>query len=204
MLLKIKNLTYQLFLLIKRLRIKNKNITIISNNCISGFLYHDLHLKFLSPTINTLIIEEDFFCLMQNFENFIKYGFFKEIKKTNWNCPIGELTFEGKSISVYFMHEKDYSSAIQKWERRKKRINFESLFFVYVNFDKPTPNFQIIKKNYNILVLGEENKILNNIVYFNPFKKNAYDFNKLFSLIPGVFSKRFFWNFDFVKWFNKN
>lgn len=37
---------------VQRRRLRNYSPTIISNNCCAGFIYHDLGLKFNSPTIN--------------------------------------------------------------------------------------------------------------------------------------------------------
>lgn len=39
----------------RRLRLENSDITILSNNCIGGIIYHKLGLRFKSPTINLLI-----------------------------------------------------------------------------------------------------------------------------------------------------
>lgn len=42
-----------------------KNMTIISNMCLGGRLYHDYHQKFLTPTIDFYMNPDDFvkFCL---------------------------------------------------------------------------------------------------------------------------------------------
>jgi uncharacterized protein (DUF1919 family) len=36
----------------ERSRLTNKEVTIFSSNCIGGVIYHDLGLRFMSPTIN--------------------------------------------------------------------------------------------------------------------------------------------------------
>ena len=41
-------------------RLKNPDVTILSNCCVGGMLYHDFKLRFLSPTINLNIPFEDF------------------------------------------------------------------------------------------------------------------------------------------------
>lgn len=40
---------------VQRRRLRNSSPTIISNNCCAGFIYHDLGLKFNSPTINLTV-----------------------------------------------------------------------------------------------------------------------------------------------------
>ena len=42
----------------RRKKLKNQSITIISNNCLAGILYHDFQMKFNSPTIN-LVFETE-------------------------------------------------------------------------------------------------------------------------------------------------
>ena len=52
-----------------RKRLVNKDFTIIASNCTAGILYHELGLKFLSPTINLYMEGDDFvkFCTNINY-----------------------------------------------------------------------------------------------------------------------------------------
>lgn len=47
-----------------RKKLLKKNITIISNNCTGGFVYHDLGLRFNSPTINLAFGSDEVFFLL--------------------------------------------------------------------------------------------------------------------------------------------
>jgi len=50
-----------------RKKLLNHDITIISNNCTGGFVYHDLGLRFNSPTINlSFASDKDFFSFAEN------------------------------------------------------------------------------------------------------------------------------------------
>ena len=53
----------------QRKRLRNFNPTIISNNCTAGFIYHDLGLKFLSPTINLTV--KDFPLFISHLEHYL-------------------------------------------------------------------------------------------------------------------------------------
>lgn len=58
-----KILNFILHLLYKvycRFRLKNKDFSIISRNCIGGVMYHDLGLKCTSPTVNLFFYPDDF------------------------------------------------------------------------------------------------------------------------------------------------
>ena len=45
--------------------------TIISHNCIGGVLSHELGLKFLSPTVNLFMVNEDFIKFCENLEYYL-------------------------------------------------------------------------------------------------------------------------------------
>lgn len=46
-----------------RSRLHNQEFTLITNTCIGGIIFHDLHLRFCSPTINCGIRDHDEFLL---------------------------------------------------------------------------------------------------------------------------------------------
>ena len=113
---------------------KNNDFTLISRDCIGGVLYHQLGLKFLSPTINLFFQPDDFnyFCLyLKNYIN----GRLVETKEKGINYPIGLLiprkdSKNKKTIKVYFMHYDSFEVAKKKWNERKKRINYDNLYVI--------------------------------------------------------------------------
>lgn len=52
--------------LYKNRQLVNREVSIISNNCIAGVIYHDCGLRFLSPTVNLWFSTEDFFTYAAN------------------------------------------------------------------------------------------------------------------------------------------
>lgn len=73
----------------KRKRLKNRDFSIIACNCIGTFIYYDLGLQFLSPTINLTIGMNDFVKFAEN----LKWYMEKEIVelKEEKECPSGML-----------------------------------------------------------------------------------------------------------------
>ena len=114
-------------------RNKNKNFTLIARDCVGGVLYHQLGLKFLSPTINLFFVPEDFnlFCL--NLPEYISSELV-ELKDSGVDYPVGLLSPSNgpslKTIRVDFMHYESFEEAKMKWEERKKRINWDNIFIV--------------------------------------------------------------------------
>ena len=97
---------------------KNNDLTLIARDCIGGTLYHQLGLRFLSPTINLFFTPEDFnyFCL--DLKSYID-GKLEESKDENLPYPVGVLyPKEGKPIKIYFMHYETFDLAKTKKCRR--------------------------------------------------------------------------------------
>ena len=115
-----------------RLSNKNEDFTLISRDCIGGILYHQLGLKFLSPTINLFLTPKDFnlFCL--HLKDYI-YSELVELKDEKVDYPVGILTpskTSRRSIRVDFMHYETFEEAKTKWDERKSRINWDNIYVV--------------------------------------------------------------------------
>lgn len=138
-LLKINNI---MFSKIRYFFIKNKEISIISNNCWGGFMYQRYNLKYNSPFIGLFIYAPDYIKLLKNLEEnlklqlqFIKAEESKYIDNTALNktkYPIGLL---GEDIEIHFLHYKTKEEAEEKWQKRLKRIDFQNLLVKFSDRD---------------------------------------------------------------------
>jgi len=112
----------------------NKNITIISSNCIGGLIYHDLGIKFMSPTINLYILQKDFLKFVSNIDYYIEKDL--EFINENKEYPIAYLDFGRESeVKIFFLHYKSKEEAEVKWNERKRRINYENIFLIMSDRD---------------------------------------------------------------------
>lgn len=66
---------------LRRLRLRNRDFSLISNNCIAGIIYHDLGLPFRTPTINLFFENDDFFRFADNLEYYLTAGSRRYIKQ---------------------------------------------------------------------------------------------------------------------------
>lgn len=107
---------------------EKQKISIISQQCIGGVIYHDMGMQFLSPTINLYLEAKDFIEMVENLEEYMKQPI--TVKKEN-DRIIGEL---GK-IRVIFRHYDDVEVAKQKWEERKQRIIWDKIFIICTDRD---------------------------------------------------------------------
>lgn len=98
------------------------NVSIISNNCLGGCVYHDYSLRFNSPVINCYITLFEFPIFILNLPDFIN-GELKENtdKSLEFGFPVGIITLKnGLSINVFFNHYGSFAEAANKWNERKK------------------------------------------------------------------------------------
>lgn len=111
-------------------KLRRSKISIVSQNCWGGLIYHSFGLQFLSPTINLYIHERDFLKLLDD----LKLYFDAELRfystgideSTQNEYPILSL---GNS-KLHMMHYDNEQSARRKWEDRRLRINWYNLLIM--------------------------------------------------------------------------
>lgn len=189
-----------------RKKLNNKNITIISNNCIGGVIYHNLGLRFDSPTINTLIKGEDYLVFCAHLKDYLNAELIKHHDK-QCNYPVGILKAKRHSlpsVRIDFVHYKTFKEAKEKWEQRKTRINFNNIFYIWEFYDELYDN-KIIEKldelEINKMILLHRNlpQIKNKFIF--SFYKNEKDTGKSIEFKKWS-GKRHLEEWDYVEWFN--
>lgn len=106
----------------------DQKVSIICNDCTGGVMYSCLGLQFLTPTINVWIEDEDFTLMCLHLKDFMS-GNIIELKQNDKPYPIGILTPKSNEITpikIHFMHDT-FEEGVEKWERRKKRINWNDI-----------------------------------------------------------------------------
>jgi len=113
----------------------NPHFTIISNNCWAGHVYRYFNLPYDSPTIGLYFFAADYIKFVSNLRHyietdikFIKYtkSKYKEqiVNTHKERVPIGLLD----DVEIFFLHYKSEDECLQKWNRRKERIHWNSLY----------------------------------------------------------------------------
>lgn len=151
-------------------KLRNRDFTIISQNCIGGVFYHDMEAQFLSPTINLYLCAEDFVKLVLNLKDYISSPIEMEWGET---YPVGKL----KDIELRFMHYHSCTEAMDAWERRKKRINWNKIIVVSTDregFDE-TVYTQWKKIPYSKVLFTAQKRYAQepNTVYYPQYEKNG-------------------------------
>lgn len=183
-------------------RLTNENFSIISQNCVGGVMYHDLHMKFLSPTVNLWLYPRDFLKFLENLDYYLGVEL-KEKHVGSIQYPVGQLD----DLTLYLMHYRSFKDALDKWNLRKKRINRDNMFVVMVEFGKPYFDedcfLRFEKLPYKKIMFTSEP---------HPEYRDTFCINNTMADDGGVIDilgfkhkltgKRYLDDFDYVKWLN--
>lgn len=110
-------------------RLIKKEITILASNCLGGLLYHELGLRFLSPTVNTRFSSVDFVKFVTDLEHYLNCNLL--IQEDNETFPVAMID----DVTVNFVHYNNSKEATKKWEERKQRINWDNIFILLNDCD---------------------------------------------------------------------
>lgn len=122
----------------RKIKLYNKNFTIISNNCWGGMVYDSYHIMKQSPTIGLFMMPEDYINFVENLPflatkslQFISLNESKHKDKfiTEIKYPIARIA--GSDIEIFFMHYSNQQEAAEKWYRRCSRINFNNILIKF-------------------------------------------------------------------------
>ena len=170
------------------------DFSIISCNCIGGMVYHDLKMKFLSPTINLYIDTPDFIKMCLNLKDYME----KElVDANNKDYPIGILG----DIKIHVLHYKSFKEAKESWDKRKERINYEKIFVIISDRDNFSENLldSIDKIPYKKVLYSHKKIEKDYVVYVEKDKK----FNTVRTLTDFINFKgirKYEYYFDIYKW----
>ena len=115
--------------------------TIIANNCIAGNMLHDLGLRFNTPTINLQILPREYIKFCQNFRHYMetdvveykqlsnkhKYDLINMFNRVPNEFPYGLCD----DILIVFQHYSTFAEGKAAWDRRKARIDYGHLGFMF-------------------------------------------------------------------------
>lgn len=135
---KYKNYARHRFL---RRRLRNSDFCIIANNCWGSRIYKELRLPYNTPFVGLFLFSPDYIRILSNLQWYLDHKIHfvtqsrypqanKQMKEKKY--PIGLL---GEDVELHFLHYSSSEEAEQKWEARKRRMNFGNLFVAYSDRD---------------------------------------------------------------------
>lgn len=183
-----------------RKQLHNKNITFLCPNCIGGILFHDLGLRFMSPTVNLMMTQTDFVKFVLNMEYYLneKFVFYTD---PQYSCPCAHLD----DIDIHFTHYHTEQEAENKWKDRAKRIQKENIFIFLEERDGLTKEeilkLSTLKVKGIVVFTANEYEDIPYAVFIKKYQRQGEIGNILKrSLIDDA--REYERYFDFPKWFN--
>lgn len=138
----LKERPYEIRRFFTKLFLKNRNFTIISNNCWAGRVYQYLDMPYLSPTVGLYFFAPDYIKFVSDLRRYLEMSlefiepseskYYEVLKERNQtDKPIGLLD----DVEIVFLHYKSQAEAKEKWERRKARVNFNNIIIKMSRMD---------------------------------------------------------------------
>lgn len=137
-----KNLIRHSFANFRKNKLNKENFTIISNNCWGGMVYESFNLIKQSPTVGLYILPADYLKFISDIKWYLnqKLEFIKPSESKNseyiknkikdkkfGTYPVAKLA----DIEIYFMHYESEESVVEKWNRRKERIDWNHILYKF-------------------------------------------------------------------------
>ncbi|MBR6572205.1 MAG: DUF1919 domain-containing protein [Clostridia bacterium] len=196
-----RNIRYKIL----RKHLINKNPSIISSDCFGGIASHNLGLKFNSPTINLYFNKEGFFTFVENLEGFLNVDL-TEVKDSELEYPVGRLQFNEKTVDVFFMHYKTFEQANNKWNDRRKRVDFSNIYIIYLTAfvsEEDIARFDALPYKNKMLIADKNPTNSKNVVTHDVFLKKDYKPGEILTY-KSVFSlKRYMDDIDYIGFLNQ-
>ena len=184
----------------RSLAIRNKNVTIISNNCWGGFMYQSCKLRYSSPFIGLYMYAPEYIALLRNLRynlvqplHFIKHEQSKYKDVVPPQYIIGVLG--NTDIEIVFMHYHLEEEALEKWNRRLKRIHWDDMIVKFSDTDfgctdELIEEFDKMSFEHKVCFTAKEHPNCSSVIYMPEYKDKPY------VLYEWAYSYKYY---DFVK-----
>lgn len=186
-----------------RKRLNNHDFSLIASNCNGGFILHDLGMRFNSPFVNLWMKPKDYIKMLSDFKHYMSEELVF-VEEEGIDYPIGLL----KDVRVYFQHYDSEEEAIQKWNIRKERLNYDNLFILFTDQEGCTlsdlEQFDKLPFEKKVVFTNKPYTEIKSSFYINGFENLSsvgpcyeYESNRIFSI-----GKKYYDQFDYISWIN--
>lgn len=134
---------------IRRIGLRNRDFTIVSDNCWGGYVYRHFGLRYRSPFVGLFLFPPCYIELLERFDESLaselefidagasKYPQVREARDVSGAYPIGTLT---GGVEIHFLHYRSADEARAKWLERMRRINRDNVLFKMSDRLGPAPD----------------------------------------------------------------
>ena len=121
-----------------RTGLRNKDFSILANNCWGGIVSRDRHLPYNSPTAGTYFFSKDYLRFLSDIHGYLETEMEKvPVQKSKYAEKLialhGPEVVVGRlgDVEIVMLHYPTFAEAKEKWARRAKRIRWDNLLVKY-------------------------------------------------------------------------
>ena len=193
---------YKLYKFVKRLRLKNRNMTVFSSNCNGAYMLHDLGCPFNSPTVDLYFLPDHFLKFVNDPMRYLNSELI-ETHVEGITYPVGKI----EDVLLFFMHYHSFDEAKITWERRSKRVNMNNVYIVMTDKDKCSyeniKQFDELPYKNKVIFTHKPYPEFNSVIYIPGFESQG-EVGILSDWKPQLLKRRWLDDYDYVSFFNKN
>ncbi len=186
-----------------RRRLKNRDISILCNNCVGAVISHDLGLQFRSPFVNLWLCPKDYIKFCENIAYYksCELNFISPHEK-EVEYPVAKLD----DIYIYFQHYQTEDEARDSWNNRKARTNSNNMCCLLIERDGCTKEDLI---RFSRLPYPKASLVhipmpdVNDTYYIRGFEHGREVGNSIDYKRNHFFGRRYYDDFDYVSFFNE-
>jgi uncharacterized protein (DUF1919 family) len=149
------------------LKIEKRDFSIISSNCIGGRIYEILRIPYLTPTVGLYFYPDCFLSFVSNIDHYLRQSP-KLIRTSRYindqKYPVAAI----EDVEVHFLHYGSGADALDKWLRRRDRVNYSRLHVTLTDRDgferRHERSFDELKIQKKVLFSSRERSCKNTIV----------------------------------------
>lgn len=114
-------------------------LSIISNNCVGWRMMQEFDLQYNTPLIALQILPEEFTKFCKNITYYLSLDITEYKELSEYHRKIYERMFMYEpyvcglcgDILIVFQHYKTWEEAKEKWDRRKERVDYDNLAYLF-------------------------------------------------------------------------
>ncbi|WP_168124306.1 DUF1919 domain-containing protein [Pseudoflavonifractor sp. SW1122] len=184
-----------------RRRLRNREFTILCNNCNAGVITHDLGQQFCSPTVNLFFYEDHFLRFCENLEYYLAQELV-ECKNPSYVPDVEYPICNLGDLELHFLHYKSFDEAYDTWNRRKRRINRENIFVMWTFLGgtdiKLMERFDKLSFKNKVAFTEKEFHRVSSAFCIKGYPEGL----GVLTLFDNLFGRRVIDQFDYVSWLN--
>lgn len=109
-------------------RLRTSRVSIVADTCWGGFAYNTLQMECLSPFKNMFVKEADYLRLLGDLRGYVE-GCEPEYLRMQTDLAGSYYpVFMLGDVPLHFNHDATPESAMEKWHRRRVKINWDNVF----------------------------------------------------------------------------